>query len=105
MKSKAFKLSLIAVVAAVLSSCNTDTYKNISYLQDIQGNTEMESDGYKEGILVQPKDQISIVVSSRNPELAVMFNLVNVSYQAGSEIGTNGGQQRLMGYVVNEEGT
>ena len=103
MKSKAFKLSLIALAAAILSSCNTDTYKNINYLQDVDSYLEMQSDGYKEGILVQPKDQISIVVSSRNPELAVMFNLVNVTYQAGSEMGA-GGVQRLMGYVVNDEG-
>ena len=47
---------------------------------------------------------ISIVVSSRNPELASMFNLPVVSYQAGSEIVTSGAQQRLLGYVVDNDG-
>lgn len=45
------------------------------------------------GILVQPKDMISIVVSSRNPELSAMFNLTNVSYQAGAETSATGGYQ------------
>ena len=47
---------------------------------------------------------ISIVVSSRNPELATMFNLPVVSYQAGSEVVTSTAQQRLMGYVVDNDG-
>ncbi len=55
------------------------------------------------GIVIQPKDMISIVVSSRNPELVPMFNLPVISYQAGSEI-VNVGQQRLMGYVVDNDG-
>lgn len=55
------------------------------------------------GIVIQPKDMISIVVSSRNPELVPMFNLPVISYQAGSEI-VNVGQQRLLGYVVDNDG-
>lgn len=55
------------------------------------------------GIVIQPKDMISIVVSSRNPELVPMFNLPVISYQAGSEI-VNTGQQRLLGYVVDNDG-
>ncbi len=55
------------------------------------------------GIVIQPKDMISIVVSSRNPELVPMFNLPVISYQAGSEI-VNMGQQRLLGYVVDNDG-
>jgi polysaccharide export outer membrane protein len=47
---------------------------------------------------------LSIVVSSKNPELVVMFNLPVVSYQAGSEIVSSAGAQRLMGYVVDNEG-
>jgi polysaccharide export outer membrane protein len=57
-----------------------------------------------EGILVQPKDMISIVVTSRNPELAAMFNLATVSYQAGSESSATGGYNRIMGYSVDSDG-
>jgi len=44
-------------------------------------------------------------VSSRNPELVAMFNLPVISYQAGSEVVAAGGyNQRLMGYVVDNNG-
>ena len=94
---------LVAAALAAAASCNPNTYKNINYLQDITKDTVMVLNT-NEGIKVQPKDMISIVVSSRSPELAAPFNLVNVSYQAGSEKGTNQGYQRLMGYSVDTQG-
>ncbi|MDY6001783.1 MAG: polysaccharide biosynthesis/export family protein [Candidatus Cryptobacteroides sp.] len=57
------------------------------------------------GVVIQPKDQLSIVVSSKDPELAASFNLPVASYQAGSEItATSYGNQRLLGYVVDNDG-
>lgn len=102
---KSIIIKLVSVVAGItlFASCGTKTYKNINYLQDVQKDTtmSMKTDG---GILVQPKDMISIVVSSRNPELAAMFNLVNVSYQAGGETSISGSYNRLLGYSVDSEG-
>lgn len=83
------------------SSCRTS--KKIVYMQDIIANTP-ENVGENPGITIQAKDMLSIVVSCKNPELATMFNLPVVSYQAGAEIVSNGGQQRLLGYVVDNEG-
>lgn len=98
-------IKLVAAVTAIslFASCGTRTYKNINYLQDAQKDTSMvmSSEG---GILVQPKDMISIVVSCRNPELAAMFNLVNVSYQAGGETSISGSYNRLLGYSVDANG-
>lgn len=102
---KRFGLFVLAVAALVAAaSCSSKTYKNINYLQDVTKDTVMVLSS-SEGIVVQPKDMISIVVSSRSPELAAPFNLVNVSYQAGSEKATNAGYQRLMGYSVATDGT
>lgn len=85
----------------MLASCAN--VKDIAYFQDkaIDHPEEIDKHG---GIVIQPKDMISIVVSSRNPELSTMFNLPVVSYQAGSEIVTSAAQQRLMGYVVDNDG-
>ncbi len=91
----------LAVLAMAVTSCNT--YKKINYLQDVVPDRE-ERIAINKGILIQPKDMISIVVSSRNPELAMMFNLPVISYQAGSEVVANGGSQRLLGYVVDNDG-
>lgn len=96
------RTAVICTMAIVmLASCAT--VKDIAYFQDkaIDNPEQIDKHG---GIVIQPKDMISIVVSSRNPELATMFNLPVVSYQAGSEIVTSGGQQRLLGYVVDNDG-
>ena len=97
------QLALIAAAAALLAACSPNTYQNINYLQDITGDTTMTLK-QSTGIIVQPQDMISIVVSCREPQLAAMFNLTNVSYQAGSQASVNGGYQRLMGYTVDTDG-
>jgi polysaccharide export outer membrane protein len=71
-------LSLIAG-AFMLSSCAT--VKDIAYFQNKVVNQPEKIDKHA-GIVIQPKDMLSIVVSSRNPELVTMFNLPVVSYQA-----------------------
>ena len=101
MKHNIINLLTVAVVAVLMSSCSS--VKNISYIQDKLLNNPEKLDAHA-GIVVQPKDMLSIVVSSRNPELTSMFNLPLVSYMAGSEIVGSGGQQRIMGYVVDNEG-
>ena len=95
------KAASVVMTVVMLASCGQ--VKNIAYFQDKALDHPEEIDRHG-GIVIQPKDMISIVVSSRNPELASMFNLPVVSYQAGSEIVTSGAQQRLLGYVVDNEG-
>ena len=96
-------LMLLGLLAAAVACGPSQTYKNINYMQDIQRDTIIPLQA-NQGILVQPKDMIGIVVSHRDPELAAMFNLSNVSFQAGAENRTNTGTYRLMGYTVNSEG-
>ena len=94
----------LAAALLLLAACNPQTYKQINYIQDIQRDTLMAM-GVNQGIVIQPQDQLSIVVTSRTPELAVQFNLATASYQAGSEVlSGSGSAQRLMGYVVNNDG-
>ena len=98
-KSKIISALILAVV--LMTSCGT--VKDIAYFQNKVVN-EPEAIDKHAGIVIQPKDMLSIVVSSRNPELVAMFNLPVISYQAGSEIVSGAGQQRLMGYVVDNNG-
>jgi polysaccharide export outer membrane protein len=92
---------VIFAVMLLLTSCGT--VKDIAYFQNKIVN-EPEAIDKHAGIVIQPKDMLSIVVSNRNPELVAMFNLPVISYQAGSETVSGAGQQRLMGYVVDNEG-
>jgi polysaccharide export outer membrane protein len=52
-------------------------------------------------ITIQPQDMLSIVVSSKEPELAGPFNLPVISYQGAGETYV---QQRILGYIVDKEG-
>lgn len=100
MRLKKLTISLL-MLCLVLTSCKT--YKKINYIQDVQVNsTEQIAENL--GIRIQPKDMLSIVVSSKTPELAAVFNLPVVSYQAGSETVAGAGSQRLIGYVVDNNG-
>ena len=94
---------LTAGVLSLLMFASCGQVKNIAYFQDKALDHPEEIDKHG-GIVIQPKDMISIVVSSRNPELSTMFNLPVVNYQAGSETVSTGGQQRLLGYVVDNDG-
>lgn len=100
MKIKALRF-LVLLCCLALASCKT--YRNINYIQDVQVN-DTENIIENQGIRIQPKDMLSIVVSSKTPELAMAFNLPVVSYQAGSEVVSGAGNMRLLGYVVDNDG-
>ena len=91
----------LIICTFLLSSCAS--VKDIAYFQNKLIDHPEKIDKHA-GIVIQPKDMLSIVVSSRTPELVTMFNLPVVSYQAGSETVSGAGMQRLLGYVVDNAG-
>ena len=102
MKLPSFRFFLLLALALAAASCST--YKKINYLQDVQVDTALTMVA-NQGIVIQPQDMISIVVSSRNSELARIYNLPVVTYQAGSEVSAlNSYNQRLIGYTVDNDG-
>lgn len=52
-------------------------------------------------VIIHGDDLLAIMVNSRDPELALPFNMPMVSYQLGSN---TGGQQRVLGYLVDTNG-
>lgn len=90
----------MAMLALALASCNTS--KKIVYFQDIQVNRP-EAITEARDITVQPKDQISILVSSKDPQLAALFNLPRVQYRVGDNNmqNTNGD---VSGYTLDTKG-
>ena len=91
-----------AVVAVILGSCATP--KNINYFQDaMAGQTEMVLQNTK--IVVMPEDRISIVVNSRDPQLADLFNLPIVSHRVGYTQGSSlNANQQISTYTVDAGG-
>lgn len=64
------KLLLLGLVV-MLGACNAQ--RNVLYLQDVESGTEIAlPENYT--IRIKPHDQITVVVNSRNPELAMPFN-------------------------------
>ena len=97
---KRFLTLLLGIV--LLTSCNTS--KEIIYFQDIVVNQPETISGARD-ITVQPKDRISIMVSSKDPQLAALFNLTRVQYRAGStdlRTGSNNGE--ISGYTLDDKG-
>jgi polysaccharide export outer membrane protein len=62
-------------------SCNS--IKNVTYLQDAKLLREVPVKPDCD-IKLQPQDAVTIVVSSKDPKLAALFNLPRVSYRAGN---------------------
>lgn len=94
-------LLLVALASVfVFSSCGA--VKDITYFQNKVVNNPEKIDKHA-GIVIQPDDQLSIIVSSRNPELVAMFNLPMVQFTAGSDA-SGDSQQRILGYMVDKEG-
>ena len=102
MKKIFVRLSILLALL-VVSAASCSTYKKINYIQDAQLDTALTMIA-NQGILIQPMDMIPIVVPSRDPELARIYNLPVVTYQAGSESSVSNFNQRLIGYSVDNDG-
>ena len=98
-----FKLLILAALVVGTASCGHRTYKNIAYFQDVEEDMSLPM-AVNRGIVIQPQDKISIVVSARNAELAAPYNLTRVSYNLNAENDNVGGTNNIMGYVVDNSG-
>ena len=97
-----FHLIKLCFLCVLLVSCNTS--KEIVYFQDIVVNQPEAIIGARD-ITVQPKDQISIMVSSKDPQLAALFNLTRVHYRAGSSDLRSGNiNGEISGYKLDDKG-
>ncbi len=86
------------MLIALLSACAAP--KEVLYFQDVASLKEEAIDkGYE--AVIHKDDLLAIIVNSKDPELALPFNMPLVTFQLGSQYS---GQQRLLGYLVNQEG-
>lgn len=104
----------IIILAAAASSCSTP--KKIAYFQDADNAELISVITEGKAITVQPHDKLSIVVSSKDPDLAQIFNLNLVVNRTGQDrsfsgtgaelrdyaLGTNEG---IAHFTVSDEGT
>jgi len=92
------KFLLVAMMAVGLASCKAP--ENIVYLQDVQSQDQLSVSALQM-IRIRPGDQLSIIVSSRNPELCNIFNLaVPYRYVGATNFGGGGGAGSQTGYFT-----
>ena len=89
-------------VMLLLGACNAQ--RNVLLLQDVENGAEISlPENYM--IRIKPLDQLTVVVNSRNPELAKPFNSSS-SYNAltGTNIASATGENSLQVLTVDEQG-
>ena len=96
-------------VCLCFASCSTP--QQISYFQDLKPGESVMEVAYPASIRIQPGDQLSIIVKSRDPQLSELFNLPIQSSQIGSASRGNNGvkgssnsSRGLSGYTVDQQG-
>lgn len=90
------------VALALLGSCAVSP--RITYLQDIATGSQRETPDVVQ-ITALPGDKISVIVNSKDPELAGMFNLPVLTHRVGQPMNSAYNQnQQVSSYTVDSEG-
>ena len=103
---KFLSLGLIALASSSFQSCVTP--KDVTYFQDMNQGTTIEVAPASD-VKVMPDDRLSIIVSSKDPTLASLFNLYAPTVRAGNTTvttpgGGGGGSNAVASYVVDAFG-
>lgn len=98
---KVKKVLLVLGLGLVLTSCKVP--KDITYMQGFENN-QTEAVAPPVRITVQPDDKLAIIVTSKDPELAVAFNLAIAQYRIGT--GANGStmESKAAAYTIDPDG-
>lgn len=104
-------LSVAAFSALLLAGASCSTPKDIAYFQDVT-HGEMIQPLERNDIKVRPEDKLSIVVSTQDPALSSMFNLVQTQNRLNVNSGTttigstanSTGDGRTSLYTVDADG-
>lgn len=97
-KRKFIKIILPSLL--LLTSCGMP--KNIVYFQDLETEKVLEID-HNNSIVAKPNDELSIIVTCQNPELAAIFNLPLVTTLAGRG-SSQAYNQQVATYTVDTDG-
>ena len=105
------KLLTSAFIAAALMMGSCSTPKNISYFQDVATGTVIDP-ARQLDIKVKPEDKLSIIVTTQDPALSGLFNLVTVQNRLGQTTGSTiqvgnmgtGGSGQTAYYTVDRQG-
>lgn len=97
------KITQILLLGTVLLLAGCSASRRIAYMQDVR--SDVRRDIAIIPVTAQPGDKISIVVNSKNPELAEMFNLPVMAHRIGQPMNSNYNySQQVSSYTVDSNG-
>ena len=94
-----YYLFIVTIVTALFASCTTP--RDIIYFQNA-GDYKRYQNIEPFDVYIHQDDLLAIMVNSQATEAALPFNLPMASYYVG---GDTYGQQRVLGYLVDKEGS
>ena len=94
------KLIMLMCLAVAISSC---TAPKLGYFQDVQSGQQQELQAPKL-VTAQPGDKLSILVGSKDPNLAYLFNLQIVGRYKTSQSDASLNTSQVASYTVDENG-
>lgn len=97
---KKILLSVLTLLGLFLTGCSVP---NLGYYNGVESGTSFNLPT-PENIKVQPGDRVSILVSSRDPNLAYVFNLPVVSHYEPSTTTMSLSTSRVTNYRLDEDG-
>ncbi len=103
MKIKKFAGSILLMCVGALMIVGCSTPKNVAYFQDLD-ETVIQETTQRKAIRVQPDDKLSIIVNSKDPALAALFNLPLITNRLGQNTAYNGTGSTARNYGQNSEG-
>lgn len=97
-----YRLAAFLLTATLVVSCKTS--EKILYFQDVTDNETVNSVEGRD-IRLQPRDQVSIFITSKDPKLSALFNLTRVQYRSGSEdVRASNYNGEVSGFTIDDSG-
>jgi polysaccharide export outer membrane protein len=92
---------LILLVAILFVGCNAQ--QRVLYIQDVESGAEIEiPENFQ--IRIKPLDQLTIVVNSKNPELALPFNSASTYTGLSKGVNSTVSSSSLQVFTVDNDG-
>lgn len=101
MKTKFTFDFLVFLLMLLVTSCSAP---KLGYFQDLETN-QVFNLKQSERIRIQPGDKLAILVSSKDPQLAYLFNLPVVGHYRSSSSEASMSMSQMTNYTVNSDGT
>ena len=92
---------LVLLLMLVVTSCSAP---KLGYFQDLEPD-QVFNLRQVERIKIQPGDKLAILVTSKDPQLAYLFNLPVVGHYRSSSSEASMNMSQMTNYTVNSDGT